>query len=393
MLEDIWDYIIWQGESYTLRVAELLVFLGTCGVTLLIEWLGRLLLKRGKRFRNLMKQAGIADMWLGVFRYFVYILGIYIGLRMIGIDVLTIPLFTFKGGGGNRVVIRGSNLVISLLILLVGRVVLIYAKQILTRDKEALKNTAESRKKNIRQRMVVFQILRYMVYVGVFLMILSKLQINLNFLLASSAALLVGVGLALQGTFSDIASGMIILFERTLEVGDMIFIDSLKLEGKVVDIRLRTTIVETLDAVVVIVPNSKFTNSNVVNWSYSNDDTRFHLRVGVAYGSDVNLVRKVLKQCAEAHQRVLKTPPPKVRFKAFGDSSLNFELLFWTRYPLMYEDIMSDLHFKVDSEFRKFNITIPFPQRDLHIRSSYEQSNNGEPSEGENMGKEGAQKN
>ena len=135
------------------------------------------------------------------------------------------------------------------------------------------------------------------------------------------------------------------------------------------DIRLRSTIVETLDGVAVIVPNSKFTSTNVVNWSFSNEDTRFHLKVGVAYGSDLNLVRKVLKEGAGAHQLVLKSPPPKVRFVDFGESSLDFELLFWTRQPMMYEDILSDLRFKIDSDFRKNQIQIPFPQRDLHMKS------------------------
>ncbi|MCI4666925.1 MAG: mechanosensitive ion channel [Bacteroidia bacterium] len=368
MLLEFWDTILFEVLGYTMTVGRLVIFVGVVLAALLFEWIGRRLLKRRERFQKLMKEAGVANLWLSIFRYGMYLGGLYLAFRLIGLDILSIPLITMKRGEGT-VDIRGADLVMSLLILLAGRVVLIYAKINLTKEKGTIPQGVEDKRK-IRRKMAVFQILRYVVYVTVAILILTNLQLNLNFLLASSAALFVGVGLALQGTFSDIASGIIILFEGTIEVGDMIFIDSLSLEGKVTDIRLRTTIVETLDNMSVIVPNSQFTNTNVVNWSYSTDDTRFRLKVGVAYGSDVSKVRTVLKDCASAHQRVLKSPPPKVRFVEFGDSSLNFELLFWTRFPVMYEDILSDLHFKVDSEFRKNNINIPFPQRDLHIKST-----------------------
>ena len=187
--------------------------------------------------------------------------------------------------------------------------------------------------------------------------------------MASSAALFVGIGLALQNVFSDIASGIFILFEGTIEVGDMVVVNSLSLEGKVIEIRLRTSIIEPLDSVSVIVPNSKFTTTNVVNWSFNDKETRFRLNVGVAYGSNTQLVRKVLRESAAAHNKVLKNPAPKVRFIDFGESSLDFELLLWLNMNTIqeYEDILSDLRFKIDAEFRRYDITIPFPQRDIHI--------------------------
>lgn len=375
MLIDFWKTIIWESETYTLTVEKLGIFFGTILATLLLEWLGRLLLKRGKWFQRLLKIAGLANMWLSIFRYGMYLGGVFLALKLIGLNPLTVPLITMNRDGGEVAAIRGADVLTSLLILLVGRVILIYARYSLTEGNKADASKKDIDKKNIRRRIALFQILRYAVYITVVMLILTNLQLNLNFLLASSAALFVGVGLALQGTFSDIASGIIILFEGTIEVGDMIFLETVDLEGKVMDIRLRTTIVETLDGMAVIVPNSKFTNTNVVNWSYSKEDTRFRLKVGVAYGSDVSNVRSILKECASAHNLILKSPPPKVRFVKFGDSSLNFELLFWTRIPMMYEDILSDLHFKVESEFRKKGVTIPFPQRDLHIRSSYQEHN------------------
>lgn len=221
------------------------------------------------------------------------------------------------------------------------------------------------------RRMAVFQIGKYILYLITLLLVLTSLNINLSVLVASSAALFVGIGLALQNTFSDIAAGIVILVDRTIEVGDVVMIDSLKLEGKVIEIRLRSTVVETLDLMTVIVPNSKFTTTNVINWSFNDKETRFRVKVGVAYGSNVALVRKVMVQAAQGHGLILKKPEPRVRFTEFGESSLNFELLFWTNRVLEYEDIKSDLRFKIEADFRKNDVTIPFPQRDLHIVSDF----------------------
>ncbi|MEO0900120.1 MAG: mechanosensitive ion channel domain-containing protein [Bacteroidota bacterium] len=368
MWNTIWNRVLWENEAYTLRVAEVCIFAGTLILVILLELLIRRWVKRGKPFQKVMNVAGLANMQLAIIRVLLYGLGIYLAFRFIGVNLLTQDLITLREENGVKKTIKAVDVIMALLVVLIARIILNYSKYQLTQGKDEEEGLS---KKDLGRRLAIYQLIRYVIYVVAIILILANLQINLSFFIASSAALFVGVGLALQSTFSDVASGIIILIERTIEVGDMVFIDSLGLEGKVVETRLRTTIIETLDGVAVIVPNAKFTNTNVVNWSFSNEDTRFRLDVGVAYGSDVNLVRKVLKESALAHNRVLKSPPPRIRFKDFGNSSLDFEILFWTRNPMYYEDIMSDLRFKIESEFRKYQIEIPFPQRDLHLRSGF----------------------
>lgn len=262
--------------------------------------------------------------------------------------------------------IRVSNVLGAILIFTLARIGVFYFKRFFIK-------TGETSRLSIDQgrRMAVFQIGKYILYLITLLLVLTSLNINLSVLVASSAALFVGIGLALQNTFSDIAAGIVILVDRTIEVGDMVMVDSLTLEGKVVEIRLRSTVVETLDMMTVIVPNSKFTTTNVVNWSFNSKETRFRVQVGVAYGSNVGMVRKILVQAAQGHGLILKKPEPRVRFTDFGNSSLDFELLFWTNRVQEYADIKSDLRFKIEADFRKHGVSIPFPQRDLHIISDF----------------------
>lgn len=262
--------------------------------------------------------------------------------------------------------IRVSNVLGAILIFTLARIGVFYFKKFFVKTGETSRLPLDQ-----GRRMAVFQIGKYILYLITLLLVLTSLNINLSVLVASSAALFVGIGLALQNTFSDIAAGIVILVDRTVEVGDMVMIDSLKLEGRVIEIRLRSTVVETLDLMTVIVPNSKFTTTNVINWSFNDKETRFRVKVGVAYGSNVALVRKVMVQAAQGHGLILKKPEPRVRFTEFGNSSLNFELLFWTNRVLEYEDIKSDLRFKIEADFRKNEVTIPFPQRDLHIVSDF----------------------
>lgn len=282
--------------------------------------------------------------------------------------------------------VRVSNVLGAVLIFILARIGVFSFRKFFVRAGETSRLPLDQ-----GRRLAIFQIGKYILYLVALLLILTSLNINLSVLVASSAALFVGIGLALQNTFSDIAAGIVILVDRTVEVGDMVVIDSLKLEGKVVEIRLRSTVVETQDLMTVIVPNSRFTTTNVVNWSFNDRETRFRVKVGVAYGSNVGQVRKILVQAAKSHGLILKKPEPRVRFTEFGESSLDFELLFWTNRVLEYQDIKSDLRFMIEAEFRKSNISIPFPQRDLHIVSDFRQGKDTKDEEvepGESKGEE-----
>ena len=213
------------------------------------------------------------------------------------------------------------------------------------------------------------QILKYLLWIAAILISLETAGIKLTLLLAGSAALLVGLGLGLQQIFQDIMSGVAILFEGTLKVGDVVEISD-DIVGRVVEIGLRTSKIETRDNIIMIIPNSKFVTDIVINWSHMEKKTRFHVDVGVAYGSDVEKVTRVLLQCADEQQNISASPKPFVRFTDFGNSSLDFQLYFWSTETFIVEFIKSDLRYKIDAAFRKNGIHIPFPQRDLHIKSN-----------------------
>jgi small-conductance mechanosensitive channel len=174
------------------------------------------------------------------------------------------------------------------------------------------------------------------------------------------------VGLGLQETFKDLFSGVILLFERRAEVGDVVEVDGLI--GTVKRIGVRTSLVETRDNIVVIVPNSRLIVQHFVNWSHNDNKARFYIQVGVAYGSDTELVRQLLLDIARSNAEVIRHPAPFVRFVDFGNSSLDFQLHFWSHEFIRIEDVKSDMRFKIDQAFRENGVTIPFPQRDVWMK-------------------------
>lgn len=176
----------------------------------------------------------------------------------------------------------------------------------------------------------------------------------------------IGIGIGLQALASHFVSGLILLFEQPIKVGDFVEVDGLL--GTVEKISARSTLVRTLDRASVIVPNSSFIDNNVVNWSYDDPRSRLHMPVGVAYGSDMMIVTEALLAAARRESRVLRQPSPRVWFVEFGDSSLNFELLVWIDNPIETQPIRSALNYAIDAELRSRAVEIPFPQRDLHVK-------------------------
>jgi small-conductance mechanosensitive channel len=193
--------------------------------------------------------------------------------------------------------------------------------------------------------------------------------VDLSALTVVVGALGLGVSFGLQTITTNFVSGIIVLLERPIKVGDRIDVGSIN--GDVIKIALRATTVRTNDNIEIIIPNSEFINNKVINWSYSNKTIRFAVPIGTAYDSDPKQVRALLLEAARAHQGVLETPPPEVIFIGFGDSSLNFELRVWTEiYCTTPLTLKSDLYFEIFDKFKEANIEVPFPQRDIHIRSA-----------------------
>jgi small-conductance mechanosensitive channel len=204
------------------------------------------------------------------------------------------------------------------------------------------------------------------IFIGT-LVVLQLWGLDISSLTVFAGVLGVGVGLGLQGIAKEFLSGLVLIFERPIQVGD--FVDVGGLMGTVERISVRSTEIRTLDQVSIILPNSRFLESEVINWSHHSSISRLKIPVGVAYGSDTKAVRQTLIDAAKAHKDVLSHPSPHVFFTEFADSSLNFDLLVWITEPRKQFQIKSDLYFRIESLLNERGIEIPFPQRDLHVRS------------------------
>jgi small-conductance mechanosensitive channel len=252
------------------------------------------------------------------------------------------------------------DLIMALVIIIITMIALWGLKRIFKRS--VLKKSVDQAKAH-----VIFQLIKYLVWIIAIFLVLDTIGVKITLLLAGSTALLVGIGLGLQQVFKDIISGIFLLFEGNLKLGDVVELEGII--GIVKEIGFRTTKIESRNNIILIIPNSRFIEENVINWSHIEQRTRFNVDVGVAYGSDVKLVKKVLEECAHEHPEITSDPEPFVRFFDFGDSSLDFQLFFWTNNAFRVENIKSDLRFDINQKFKENKITIPFPQRDVHMKS------------------------
>ncbi len=211
----------------------------------------------------------------------------------------------------------------------------------------------------------VFQFVKYMIYLVVVLLTMSAANVDITIMITASAALFVGLGLALQELFQDVIGGIMIILDKSLHVGDIVEVDGKV--GRVMEIKLRTTRSLTRDDKVVIIPNHKFISDVIYNYTQNHRTTRECVKLGVAYGSDVQLVTKLLLSCLEDQKDILKSPKPFVLFEDFGDSALQFGVYYYTTNSYGDPRIKSDIRYRIDSLFRKNKISIPFPQRDIHF--------------------------
>lgn len=219
----------------------------------------------------------------------------------------------------------------------------------------------------VNRRQAAGWLVEYTVVLIGLLIILQTAGIDLTTLNILAGAVGIGVGFGLQTIASNFISGIIILFERPVKIGDRIEVG--EVEGDVVRIGARSTTVVTNDNIAIIIPNSKFITENVVNWSYTDDKVRFRIPVSVAYGTDAREVERVLLEAAAENPDVLREPAPAVRLVEFGDSGLQFELRAWTSALLHRKGVLvSALNFAIYEKFNRHGIVIPFPQRDVHVK-------------------------
>jgi len=265
-------------------------------------------------------------------------------------------LLNYEFSFGESVHISVKAILVVIIALLIASYIIKLLRRLITR-----KLPPEDKVKFIS----LFSYIKWFLYVTILLMTFHNMGINVTAIFAASAALLVGIGLALQTFFQDIISGIFILVDQSVHVGDIIELDGKV--GRVEDIKLRTTRAVTIDNKVLIIPNHLYLTNSLYNWTENGTETRENVMVGVAYGSDVQLVKKILLEAASSHSSVLSKPEPLVLFTNFGDSSLDFKLIFTLNNSFEAGIPKSDIRFEIDKQFREHNISIPFPQRDIHI--------------------------
>lgn len=256
----------------------------------------------------------------------------------------------------NEISISVKGLLLVIAVIFITSLILNLIRRVLTRR---LPNDDKAKFK------ILFGYGKWIVYLIILLITFHAIGVNVTAVFAASAALLIGVGLALQTLFQDIIAGVLILIDQTIHVGDIIEIDGKV--GRVEEVKLRTTRAVTIDNKVLVIPHHLYLTNTLYNWTQNGSTTRESVTVGVAYGSDIQLVQKLLIQAATTNSDVLKTPEPVVVFTDFGDSSLNFKLVFTINDSFKAQFPKSEIRFEIDKLFRENNITIPFPQRDIHI--------------------------
>ena len=253
--------------------------------------------------------------------------------------------------------------VITLFILLF---IFIMMRALLWLIKKSLMRRRKLKKMDEGSTYAIYQIIKYFMWVLAIGFMLETIGVKVTVLVAGSAALLVGIGLGLQQTFNDVVSGIILLSERSIKVGDVLEIDGDVV--KIQEIGFRTSKGLNTDDISIIIPNSLITTNKVINWSHQTKKTRFRIDVGVSYGTDVELVLKILEESAFEHPDIQDRQLTEARLVNFGNSSIDFQVLFYTKNIFRIHKVKSDIRRIISKKFTENNITIPFPQLDVHLK-------------------------
>lgn len=259
-----------------------------------------------------------------------------------------------------------ASVVVGIVVFFIALLVSRYLRSYLERRMQAQKRLDAGVQYSV-VRLVTYSIIA----IGTLYALRTAFSLDLTSLAVLFTAFSVGIGFGLQFIAGDIASGFILLFERPVKIGDFVTFsgpDGKLTEGRVNNINLRTTIVMTNDNIAAVVPNSHLVNNKVLNWSWRERRVRISVPVGVAYGTDAQLVTDTLLKAAEDVPFVISEPKPGVQFLEFADSSLNFRLLVWTDRPRRHPQIKSEINYRIQRLFAEAGIEIPFPQRDINFR-------------------------
>jgi small-conductance mechanosensitive channel len=360
---DLWEI----SDNYTLRLINVILLV----VVVVAFYYGRKLI--AKRWREIFSESGITikgkefslkkliNQVLLVFAVLLSYAAMTYGNEHFTLsNIFKIELFSFKLGETRRYLRIGQIFSVFVLVFLT-KVIMNVLRVVLHRTLKNKEWIDEGR------RYTIIQMTKYVLYTLCIILVLKVLFGDISSILMGGTALFVGLGLGLQEFFTDVVSGFILLNDGSIQVGDIV-----ELEGhvaKIEKINIRTSHVRTTEGKIIIVPNSKFTEEYLTNWSVSDKVTRFHVDVSVAYGTDTALVKDLLYRVALQHPMVEKEREILILFNHFGDNGLEFQLYFWAKRSWDILTIKSDIRFAIDKTFRENNIKIPYPQRDLHIIS------------------------
>jgi len=351
------------GEA-SISFGKLLLFLFLVLLTLFLAkklaiWLGKVIYSRLRISAN-------AVYYLKALSYVFFLgIGFIIAFRVLGFTLKTIagifnvinyPLFKI----GDTPIGLSSIFIFLFLILLFLHLSRFVSKLVI--DRGLARIEIEKGKKYIFRRVTEYAL----VIIGA-IIAFQTIGIDLSGLAVIFGMLSVGVGFGLQNVTSNFISGLILLFERPIKVGDRISIEDI--QGDVEEINIRSTTIKTLDNIIMIVPNSEFVSGRVTNWSHSDLKIRMNIEVGVSYNSNLDDVLKALREVADENSKVMNDPEPEVIFMEFGDSSWNMRLRIWVRNPKDYYHVLSEINCAIVRKFREYKVEIPFPQRDVHVRS------------------------
>ncbi len=357
-LQDFLSTRLFSIGDLLITVGALLLILLTGVVTFLVARLLDRLLHRW--FEDRFGEETTGGLGLAL-QLSIWLLGIVVGSLLLGVEMRQLAeaaSFEMFNIGDEPITPR------SIAVLVLALIATGYAARLAA----SLGKSRFFRNVDTGPRYTIIRLIQYSIWVIGVIISLHIININLTALAVVAGALGLGIGFGLQAVVANFVAGLVLLFERPIRISD--FVSSENIEGRVEEIRFRSTLIQTNDNISFIVPNSELTTRALVNWSHNDTIVRIHCPVGVAYGSDVELVTETLLEVAQEDEWVLKDPEPIVWFTSFGDSSLNFELLVWTNDPIGYRRLRSRINYSIDRAFRRAGVQIPFPQRDLHVRSA-----------------------
>ena len=357
-----YDIILLGYNDLEITFSQTLEILTLFSVGVLFDWIiSHVVIRNRFRKREVPVRTSFRDektnesKATNLVRYIVYLYVGQILLKRINLDAILMQR-TIKG---ELFTIQISDIIVAIMIIFVAKVIIWFVTQI------SLYRMYKNNATDEGIQFAINQLVSYVIYVVAIIFALDRIVSDMSIIYGGAAALLVGVGLGLQQTFNDFFSGLVLLFERSVMIGDILEIDGQV--GRVIKIGLRASRVETRNSVSMLIPNSKLVNQSVVNWTHSGNVVRFEVSMIVPYGSDTSLIKELLLKSLQNNNEILSKPVPFVRLNDFGDNGLYFSLYFFSTQVMWAEDVRSHVRFEIDRIFRENNIIIPYPQREIKV--------------------------